>query len=65
MMSTQDDSLYRSERTQALVIKVTIKQIMGKRDHQGDREYGKWRFVPHDQGLLYLSLTIQYVHKKN
>ena len=30
----------------ALVIRVTIKQIMGKRYHQGDRENGKCRFLP-------------------
>ena len=30
----------------ALVIRVTIKQIMGKQDHQGDRKNGKCRFVP-------------------
>ena len=48
----------------ALVIRVTIKQIMGKRDHQGDRENGKCRFVPCAQEFLYLSLTVHYVHKK-
>ena len=48
----------------ALVIRVTIKQIMRKRDHPGDRENGKCRFVPCAQEFLYLSLTVQYVHKK-
>ena len=46
-------------------IRVTIKQIMGKQDHQGDRENGKCRFVPCAQELLYLSLTVHYVHKKD
>ena len=37
---------------------------MGRWDHQGDRENGKRRFVPGDQGLLYLSFTVHYVNKK-
>ena len=49
----------------ALVIRVTIKQIMGKRYHQGDRENGKCRFVPCAQEFLYLSLTVHYGHKKD
>ena len=49
----------------ALVIRMTIKQIMGKQKHHGDRENGKFRFVPGAQELLYLSLTVHYVHKKD
>ena len=51
-------------RTQAYNDKAASKQIMGRWDHQGDRENGKRRFVPRDQGLLYLSFTVHYVNKK-
>ena len=47
------------------MIRMTIKQIMGKQKHQGDRENGKFRFVSGAQELLYLSLTVHYVHKKD
>ena len=52
-------------RTQAYSDKAARKQIMGRWDHQGDRENGKRRFVPRDQGLLYLSFTVHYVNKKD
>ena len=54
-----------SVRTQVYSDKAASKQIMGRWDHQGDRENGKRRSVPRDQGLLFLSFTVHYLNKKD